>query len=153
MICRHWYWILLGPFYLLIYIEVCVDYGLESLMEFYKWSQKIDFCRLLTLMTSVNEFLFPFFSSPGSWSSSTHFINLFLPFYVYVSYSINISRRASARVKVSVSVHTHIYIYTYKYTVEGVCSRLIVDYHRGTCESMVGLVLLCIVVIKEERRE
>ena len=64
-----------------------------------------------------------------------------------VSYSINISRRTSARVKVS------IYIYIYTHTVEGVCSRLIVDYHRGTCEWIVGFMLLFVIVIKEEKRK
>lgn len=50
---------------------------------------------------------------------------------MYMSYSINISRRANARVKVSLYTHiTSIYVYT----VEGVCSRLIVDYLCGTCE-------------------
>ncbi len=68
---------------------------------------------------------------------------------VYVSYSINISRRT----RKSICIYTYIYMYIYIYTVEGVCSRLIVDYLRGTCEWMVGCVLLCVIVIKEEKRK
>ncbi len=69
---------------------------------------------------------------------------------VYVSYSINISRRANARVKVSVYIYIHIHIYIH--SVEGVGSRLIVDYLCGTCEWIVGFMLLCVIVIKEDKR-
>ena len=80
---------------------------------------------------------------------------------VYVSPSINISRCTTERihtsVKVSLDTFTHISRKRdrEKETVEGVCSRLIVDYHHGTCEWMVNF--LCFFVSssleKNGRRE
>jgi len=114
-------------------------------MEFYEWSEKIDSCRLLIMMKSVNEFFF--------FLLFIRIIIIIYPFHqtIYVCMCHIVLTYHDARVKVS--VYIHIYMYIYIYTVEGVCSRLIVDYLRGTCEWMVGCVLLCVIVIKEEKRK
>ena len=161
------YWNLLHtrcelPFHLLINLRRYVimhfsiemsSPGLGSLGEFDQWSEKIDSCRLPALIECVNEFFLSF---------CPLFISILIITYsfyrtlskvggmrlcVYVSPSINISRCTTERihtsVKVSLDTFTHISRKGdrgEKETVEGVCSRLIVDYHHGTCEWMVNFI-------------
>ncbi len=45
------------------------------------------------------------------------------------------------------------YIYVYIHTVEGVCSRLIFDYHCNIYDRVVGCIFLYVIAIEEEKRK